>query len=253
MGKWLVAMLLVLAAGAGAGWYWLYRPQEQALAQSRTEAARLQAEAARVAAEARKLEGRVADLEAASAELQRSSAELAQRVQEKEAQLAALRGTQDEIVGSLKKEIENNQVQVERYRDQLRVDVVDELLFDSGEADLKPGGKAVLQKVGQALGKTEDRRIEVLGHTDNVPIVGALARRYPTNWELSSARAVNVARFLQEGGVDPRRLSAVAFSQYQPRAGNDTEQGKRKNRRIEILLGPRVAPEKALADGGRAN
>jgi chemotaxis protein MotB len=84
-----------------------------------------------------------------------------------------------------------------------------------------------------------DRRIEVHGHTDNVPIVGALARRFPTNWELSAARATNVARFLQDvAKVDPSRLTATANSEYQPRASNGDDKGRRLNRRIEILLAP---------------
>jgi chemotaxis protein MotB len=119
------------------------------------------------------------------------------------------------------------------------VEMVDEILFDSGEATLKPGGVAVLQKVGAALKKVTDRPIEVQGHTDNVPIKGALAQRFPTNWELSAARATNVARFLQDqAGLDPTRLSATAYSEYQPRDTNDTDAGRRRNRRIEILLGP---------------
>jgi chemotaxis protein MotB len=146
-------------------------------------------------------------------------------------------------VSGLRQEIENQQVQVQRYRDRLRVEMVDELLFESGEADLRPAGKAVIEKVGQALAKTEGRRIEVQGHTDNVPIQGALAKRFPTNWELSAARAVNVARALQESGVDPRKLAATAFSEYEPRGPNDTDEGRRKNRRIEITLGSKAPPE----------
>ena len=74
-----------------------------------------------------------------------------------------------------------------------------------------------------------------------MPITGNLAKRYPTNWELSAARAVNVARFLQQAGVEPERLSATGRSEYEPKAANDTDEGRRKNRRIEILLGPKVA------------
>ncbi|HSB62402.1 MAG TPA: OmpA family protein, partial [Vicinamibacteria bacterium] len=93
-----------------------------------------------------------------------------------------------------------------------------------------------------------NRRIEVQGHTDNVPIRGALAKRFATNWELSAARATHVARFLQdETEVDPGHLSATAFSEYKPKAGNDTDEGRRRNRRIEILLGPSLPAEQAAA------
>jgi chemotaxis protein MotB len=105
----------------------------------------------------------------------------------------------------------------------------------------------VLAKVGTILQKTEDRTIEVQGHTDNVPIVGALAKKYPTNWELSAARAVNVARYLQQSGVEPTRLSAAAHSEYRPRSANDSDVGRRKNRRIEILLGPKVVQQASAA------
>jgi chemotaxis protein MotB len=120
--------------------------------------------------------------------------------------------------------------------------MVDEILFDSGESTLKPEGVEVLRRIAAVLIKAE-KLIVVQGHTDNVPIVGQLAQRYPTNWELSAARSVNVARFLhEEAGLDPTRLSATAFSEYQPRADNATEEGRQKNRRIEILLAPLPEP-----------
>jgi chemotaxis protein MotB len=232
MVKWLVGLLVLVAAAAGAVYWWAYRPQQQALEATHQHLAAAQQAAA-------SLRTRVADLEAIRDQLQRTSGDLQAQVALKEAELLALRSTQDEIVEGLKQEIADRQVQVERIKDRLRVQMVDEVLFDSGEATLKPGGIEVLKKVGAALKKVKDRPVEVQGHTDNVPIRGALARQFPTNWELSSARSINVARFLQEeAGLDPARLSAVAFSEYRPRASNDTDEGRRKNRRIEILLGP---------------
>jgi len=122
--------------------------------------------------------------------------------------------------------------------------MVDEVLFDSGEATLKPAGIAVLGKIGSVLAKAGDRRVEVQGHTDNVPIAGALAKRFPTNWELSAARATNVVRFLQEEAkIDPTRLSAAGYAEFRPKASNDTDGGRRQNRRIEILLVPLPATE----------
>jgi chemotaxis protein MotB len=244
---WLAGVLLLIAAALGGLWYRFYRPQERELATVRAQALQQQTDAINCRAQARALGGQVADLQSVRALLQKASTELQQKVQEKENELAALRGTQDELVSGLKQEIESNQIQVERYRDQLRVDVVDEVLFDSGEGDVKPAGRTVLDKVGQILKKAEGRRIDVHGHTDNVPIVGNLSKRYATNWELSAARAVNVARFLQQSGVPPERLSATARSEYEPRTTNDTDEGRRKNRRIEILLGPKVAPPVAGA------
>ncbi len=241
MGKVLLAFLLIVAAAAAAAYFWLFRPHEQALATSRQQLAAATQEASA-------LRGRVADLESIRDQLQKTSVELQQQVQAKEIELAALHSTQDELVGQLKQEITDKQVQITQVRDQLRVDMVDEILFDSGEAALKPAGVAVIRKVGTVLKKAGDRRIEVKGHTDNVPIVGALTKRFPTNWELSAARAINVARFLQdESLVNPRQLSATGYSEYEPKDSNDTEEGRRRNRRIEILLGPSLHAAAAAA------
>lgn len=236
MAKWL-ALLLVILLAAGAAFYALVlRPQQLALSQAE--------QAASVCAQQlATLRGQVADLTVIRDQLQRSGAELAAQVAEKEKELVALRSTQDELVAELQTEIADKTVQVQRIRDQLRVDLVDEVLFDSGEATLKPAGIAVFSKIGGVLAKARDRRVEVQGHTDNVPITGALAKRFATNWELSAARATNVVRFLQEQAkLDPARLSASAHAEFRPRASNDSEAGRRQNRRIEVLLIP-IPPE----------
>jgi len=239
MGKWLLSLLLLLAAAAGAAWWWLFRPQAQALETCRHESTTIVQQAAQ-------LRNRVADLEAIKDRLETSSSALKQQVEDKERELAGLHSTQDELLGQLKQEVADRQVEIEQIKDQLRVEMVDEVLFDSGEAALKPAGVSVLRKLGGVLKKVENRRIEVQGHTDNVPITGALTKRFATNWELSAARATNVARFLQdETQVDPHLLSAAAYSEYRPRDPNDTEEGRRKNRRIEILLGPPLPPAAA--------
>jgi len=262
MAKFLGVVLVLLLAAAAAFYFLVHEPLQQRLvaAEERIDAAQR---------EANSLRTRIADLEAIRGELERTSEDLKEAVEAKEKELLALRSTQDELVEGLQKEIADRTVEIERFRDQIRVQMVDEILFDSGEAELKPAGLEVLKRVAAILKKTENRRIEVQGHTDNVPIVGALARRFPTNWELSAARATNVARFLQDkGGLDPALLTAAAYAEFQPRDTNDTEQGRRRNRRIEILLGPVLsqddgdtaadpsAPptaEKADAQGGAAS
>jgi chemotaxis protein MotB len=119
--------------------------------------------------------------------------------------------------------------------------MVDKIIFPSGSTDISKDGKLVLDKVISILKDIKDKRIQVEGHTDNVPIVSALKKRYPTNWELSTARATEVVRYLQEqGGLDAKLLSATGYSEYQPVAPNDTDDGKHKNRRIEIVLLPLV-------------
>ena len=189
--------------------------------------------------DASSLNSRVAELEGMLGDLRRTSAELEAQVAAREKELASVKDTQDQLVAELQQEIADGRVQVQRLKGQLRVDMVDEILFDSGEAQVKADGQAVLKRIAEVLAKT-DKTVQVQGHTDNVPIRGRLASQYPTNWELSAARAVNVVRFLQQTGLDPSRLSADAFAEYHPRAGNDTDEGRRKNRRIEILLGPPV-------------
>jgi chemotaxis protein MotB len=232
MGKWFLAFVILAAAAVGAAYLWLYQPQEQALALAQTRMAAC-------AAELNRLQSQVADLETVREELRKTSADFQQQVAQKEQALAAVRSTQDQLLGELQREIANKQVEVERIKDKLRVEMVDEVLFDSGVAEIKPEGQAVLKKIGAVLARSHDRGIEVQGHTDNVPIRGALANRYATNWELSAARATNVARFLQDQtGVDPKALSASAYSEFRPRATNETDDGRRKNRRIEILLVP---------------
>jgi chemotaxis protein MotB len=232
MAKWLAVVLALVVVAAGLFYVWRHQPLEEALAAAQRQAADQGREIAG-------LKARIADLEAIRDQLQRASTDLQALVAAKEKELAALHSTQDELVAGLQKEIADRQIQVERVRDQLRVDLVDEILFDSGEAVIKPAGLEVLRKVGGILKKAEGREIEVRGHTDNVPIAAQLAKRYPTNWELSTARATNVARFLQdEVRIDPALLSATGFGEYRPRVPNDTDDGRRRNRRIEILLGP---------------
>ena len=241
MAKWFALLLVVLLAAVAAFYFFVLQPQQHALAAAQ------QAESA-CAQQLQGLRDKVADLTIIRDQLQRSGAELAQKVDEKEKELAAQHSTQDELVAGLKGEIADKTVEVERIRDQVRVQMVDEILFDSGEATLKPAGVAVLAKIGAVLAKANDRRIEVQGHTDNVPITGALEKRFATNWELSSARATNVVRFLQEQAkVDPAKLSAAAYSEYHPRGPNDSDADKRRNRRIEILLLPLTADEAPAA------
>jgi chemotaxis protein MotB len=244
-----LALVLVILLAAGAAFYMMVlQPQRDALA-------RAEQAATSCAGQLASLRGQVADLTVIRDQLQRSGAELAQRVAEKEKELSDLHATQDALVSQLETEIADKTVQVERIRDQLRVDLVDEVLFDSGEATLKPAGVAVLAKIGGVLAGAADRRIEVQGHTDNVPISGALTKRFATNWELSAARATNVVRFLQdEAKVPPTRLSAAGYAEFRPKGPNDSEAGRRLNRRIEILLVP-IPPagppaEAAAAPGG---
>jgi chemotaxis protein MotB len=136
----------------------------------------------------------------------------------------------------LQSELATNQVQIKELNDELTVSMVNELLFPSGSADLNRNGKSVLDKIMPTLKNINDKRIEVRGYTDNVPIGGALKRRYKSNWELSTARATSVLEYLQKGGVAPSLLSARGFGEYQPIAPNDSSDNRAKNRRTDIVI-----------------
>jgi len=155
---------------------------------------------------------------------------------EKEAVAQQLGSTYQALIDKMKSEIDNGQITISELKGKLTVNLVDAILFDSGKAEIKAEGLLVLQKVVDILKEVSGKTIRIEGHTDNVKIVGVLAQRYPSNWELAAARAVNVARFLQDRGIDPHNLNAVAHGEYKPVAENDSEPGRARNRRIEIVL-----------------
>lgn len=141
------------------------------------------------------------------------------------------------IETSLKDQIDTQEIEVIELEDKLKVVFVDKILFDSGSVNINPKGKELLLIMSDALKDNNKQQISVEGHTDNLPLGPFLLKRFPSNWELSTARAAAVVRFLsQEGGVEPERLSARGFSYYKPVATNKTEGGRRQNRRIEIIL-----------------
>ena len=150
--------------------------------------------------------------------------------------------TYEEMLEKMKVEISQGQVTISELKGKLTVNLVDAVLFDSGKSEVKPAGLVVLQKVIDILKTVKDKAIRIEGHTDNVQISGSLSKKYSNNWELSSARAINVTRYLQQQGIDPAVLSAVAYGEYHPVAGNNSDEGKAKNRRIEIILVPKDSP-----------
>ena len=125
------------------------------------------------------------------------------------------------------------------------VDLPAQVHFPSGSADLTEEGGKSLDEVAKILRSMRDRRYIVAGHTDNVPVA---TDRFASNWELSSARAVKVTAELIRGGLRPEQLVAAGYSEYDPVARNANEAGKQKNRRIEIILEPRLAPLPGLED-----
>jgi chemotaxis protein MotB len=146
--------------------------------------------------------------------------------------------TKKTIETSLKDQIAAQRIEVVEENDKLKVVFIDKILFDSGSAKITERGMELLQIMAGSLKGNKDQSIVVEGHTDNIPVSTSLKLRFPSNWELSTARAAAVARFFQEqGGIDPHRLSARGFSFYKPVAPNTSEEGRHQNRRIEIILG----------------
>jgi len=182
------------------------------------------------------LRRKVDDLDAANAKLKSENASL---VKAREEQVQKVSSTYESLLEKMKSEISQGQVTISELKGKLTVNMVDSILFDSGKAEVKKGGLEILGKVISILKDVKDKSIRIEGHTDDVQIVGALAKRYPTNWELSAARAINVTRYLQDQQIDPGQLSAVAYGEWKPVATNDTAEGKEKNRRIEIILVPK--------------
>ena len=165
----------------------------------------------------RNLESQRASLEKQKDGLTKEKDSLTQQVAELEAQRARLQASEkqveeryDKLRADLSEEVKKGQLQIRELKGMLTVDVAEQLFFDSGRATLKDTGKQVLQKVADSLKSYEDKAIRIVGHTDNVPISGGLQKVFPSNWELSAARATTVVRFLQDNGIPPRGSSPPA-------------------------------------------
>ena len=160
-------------------------------------------------------------------------------VKQKEREVSELDKTRQEIESSLKEQIAQKNIKLEEIEGKLKVTFVDKILFDSGSVMIKPKGQEVLLKLADSFRDNKDQNIAVEGHTDDVQIGSALMDRFPTNWELSTARSTAVVRFLQEkGNIAPERLTASGYSYFRPVATNETPEGRKQNRRIEIILVP---------------
>lgn len=173
-------------------------------------------------------------------ELRKSQALAESRARDFQAMIAKFQGLTD--AGKL-------EVSVREGR--LILDLPNDVLFDSGHDDLKSTGKETLLEVAAVLKSIPEKRFQVAGHTDDVKIS---TNKFPSNWELSTARAVKVTRLLQEAGVPPAQLSAAGYGEFDPAAPNDSDENRAKNRRIEIsvvpdlsaLVGPALTPTEKI-------
>jgi chemotaxis protein MotB len=154
------------------------------------------------------------------------------------ASLSSQNATYQKLDSQLQTEVKADQVQIQQLQGELKVVIVNEILFPEGGWELNRAGEQTLNKIVPTLKTLEKQRIEVDGYTDNVPIGPELKSRFPSNWELSTARATDVVRYLVSQGVNPSLLSATGFGDTQPVASNDTAAGRAKNRRIELALKP---------------
>ena len=148
------------------------------------------------------------------------------------------------VAEKLRKMIDAGKLEVTTRQGRMIVKLPAEVLFASGSAQLSEPGHAPLKELAGVLKQFPDRRFMVAGHTDNVPIGPS---NYKSNWELSTARAVTLSEFFASSGVNPHRLTAAGYSEYDPIRANATEAGRSENRRIEIVLLPNVNEISGLA------
>jgi len=206
--------------------------------------ARLEQDKARLEKEAENLKKGLADLESAATQAKqefaklRTDLEAAERERaEREAKVQELSRARDDLARALESEIAKEQVAIQQTQDQLAVTMVDHVLFRSGQTEMTPEGLKVLTQLAETLKKVPDKQIHIEGHTDNKGIGPKLRDKYPTNWELSTARAASVVRHLvEQGGLGRERLTAVGYADTRPVASNDSRAGRQANRRIEIIL-----------------
>lgn len=230
-------LFILLLGGAGAFIWYLYMPL-------RATRASLESDLVRAGERERMLNGRIKEGEERitklGADCDKVASELKQTVAEKEKIESELKGVQNELAKKLEPEIQAGNVRLRRRGQELVLDMADEILFDTGQAEVSERGQSVLMQVARSLAELRTYAIQVAGHTDGTRITNVKTQeRFPTNWELSSARATNVVRFLQERGKIPgQRLVAAGFGEFRPTASNSNDEGRRKNRRIEILLLP---------------
>jgi chemotaxis protein MotB len=218
--------------------------ERSALARERSAHARdlaeLQRHIAGLSTERDRLTRDVADLEASGGKMASSlaatRAELAAVARARRAaeqRAAAMR----EIALKLQHMVAAGDVKISLRDGRMVLTLPTDVLFDSGQVDIKPRGRAGLAQIAGVLRSLQGRQLQVAGHTDDVPISTA---RFPSNWELSTARGVEVVRFLLRQGVAPEQLSAAGYGEYDPVAGNTSPEGRSRNRRIEITLMPQI-------------
>jgi chemotaxis protein MotB len=197
------------------------------------------------------LETRVMTCLAGHEDMKKALAETQARLDElRQEKTAAMEraATFRKLTEKLRSMIESHLLRVSVRDGRMQIALDSDVLFDSGSTDIKPAGQTALSNLAPVLVTISNRRYLVVGHTDDVPIHTA---RFPSNWELSTARAVEVVRLLIGDGVDPKQLSAAGAGEFDPLVANDTPEHRAQNRRIEIVLQPNLSDLPSLAPGKR--
>jgi chemotaxis protein MotB len=195
-------------------------------AQLKRELERLGKNADSLLAEKGGLASALADAKARLEELRKAQAAAAARAQ-----------LYKDVLGKFQKMIDAGQLKIALRNGRMVIQLSNDVLFDSGHTEIKSAGQQALAEVAAVLKTIPDRKFQVAGDTDTVPIH---TERYPSNWELSTARAVEVVRFLIAKGLRPEELSAAGYGEFDPVAPNDDAGGRARNRRIEISLQPNI-------------
>jgi chemotaxis protein MotB len=170
------------------------------------------------------------------AKLQQQVSELERQRQEEQAKFAAVK---EMLEKKLKNQIDDEQVYLKMSDSGLVIVLSDEVLFDSGKADIKGSAEPMLDKMTEIIiREVPDKNVGISGHTDNVPITYS---NWKSNWELSSARAMTVLHYMEGQGVPSERLSATGYGEYRPVSSNSTAKGRARNRRVEIVILPEFA------------
>lgn len=169
--------------------------------------------------------------------LETEKAKLEQERAAKEAEIQRLAKVQEDLAKLFEADLAKGDIRIRQIRDRLTVSIADRLLFESGQGQVKPVGLRVLKQLADLLRTLSDKQVRIEGHTDNVPMGDKRRDKFPTNWELSTVRAANVARYLvEEAGIDRALLSSGGYADTRPVADNETEEGRKANRRIDITL-----------------
>jgi chemotaxis protein MotB len=203
------------------------------LDEATAENASLRAELGRLGADTEALSAEKGSLASALGESKRRLEELRRAQAAAEARARLYR----ELALKLKKMVDAGDLRIGLRDGRMVLQLPTDVLFDTGQTDIKPRGREALKQLAAVLKTLDSRQFQVAGHTDNVPIATV---RFPSNWELSSARGLEVVHFLVAQSVPPGVLSAAGYGEFDPVAPNDDPQGRAKNRRIEITLQPNV-------------